>query len=60
MSMTKGHKPVNCSYAKGGAVIGQTSQFMKTPDNFRSPDQKVKNYGKAADKAVPPKRKGGK
>jgi hypothetical protein len=34
-TMAKGHRPMDASYAQGGAVLGRTRDFMKTPDEFR-------------------------
>lgn len=36
MSKSSGLK--DACYATGGAVIGKRSEFMKTPDEFREPD----------------------
>lgn len=30
----KGSKPQDAAYAKGGSVLGKTSEFLKTPDRF--------------------------
>ena len=31
----KGHQSKDETFAKGGAVLGRTTDFMKTPDRFR-------------------------
>lgn len=31
MSMIKGHKPMDASYAAGGPVLGRTREFLKEP-----------------------------
>jgi len=40
MSKSSGLK--QASYAKGGAVLGKTSEFLKTPDRFRESQFKKK------------------
>lgn len=46
MSFAKGTGAKSASYAKGGAALGRTRDFMKTPDNFR--DSNGKNDGSFA------------
>lgn len=59
MAFSKGHKPMQASYAAGGPVLGRTVDFMKTPDEFRDPrhanpaadaDQKYGKSGPGAGK----------
>lgn len=38
---TKGSAPKDAHYAKGGAILTQTSRFMKTPDTFRTNMQRT-------------------
>jgi hypothetical protein len=33
--MIKSYKGKTASYAEGGAVLGRTKDFLKTPDRFR-------------------------
>jgi hypothetical protein len=40
MQYGKGSKPANIDYAKGGPCFRTRSQFMKTPDTFRTSLQK--------------------
>ena len=35
----KGEKPRDASYAKGGASLGRTRDFLKEPVEFRDPDE---------------------
>lgn len=42
----KGGDVRSCSYAQGGPVLGRTVNFMKTPDEFRDPDEKNANADK--------------
>jgi hypothetical protein len=54
MSYAKGSKPQSANYAKGGAVLGKYSAFMKSPDEFRNPDgadgaDEDDKYGKEGD-----------
>lgn len=52
--MSKGKGPKTASYAKGGPVLGRTTDFMKTPDRFRDSQFKSKTedvFGKG-EKAV--------
>lgn len=53
--MNKGYQGKTESYAQGGAVLGRTSSFMKTPDTFRgslqpnpAPVKTDENWGKGA------------
>ena len=54
-SMSKfNSKPQNASYAEGGAVLGRTRDFLKTPDEFREADgdngaDEDDKYGKEGD-----------
>lgn len=51
--MSKGHKSMDCAYAEGGAVLGRTTDFMKTPDRFRENKGRHDNFGKGASTANP-------
>jgi len=42
----KGSGPVNANYARGGECITTRSKFMKTPDSFRTGEQK-NDFGKS-------------
>lgn len=44
----KGYMSKNESYAQGGAVLGRTTNFMKTPDTFREEGESAtdETYGK--------------
>lgn len=46
----KGYQGKTADYARGGAVLGKTSQFMKTPDQFREDKGNAtdENWGKGA------------
>jgi hypothetical protein len=44
MSKSSGLKTAH--YASGGAVLGKTSEFLKTEDQFRAPYHKDPNAGK--------------
>lgn len=48
--MNKGYMSKNDSYARGGAVLGRTTNFMKTPDTFREEGDKATDevYGKGS------------
>jgi len=53
--MNKGYLGKTESYAQGGAVLGRSTDFMKTPDTFRGklqpnpPNQATdENWGKGA------------
>ena len=48
MSNYKGAGPVSAKYACGGAVLNTKSRFLKTPDSFRTGEQKndFKKVGK--------------
>lgn len=37
----KGTGPTGAEYAKGGPKIGSVSRFMKTPDTFRTDEQRT-------------------
>jgi hypothetical protein len=37
---TKGMKPINADYAKGGGIFSSRSRFMKAPDPFREDKQR--------------------
>jgi len=39
VAYAKGSKPKDAEYAKGGAVCGKESNFMKVPDEFRNPNE---------------------
>ena len=43
--MAKGSMKTAC-YARGGAVIGKESAFLKTPDRFRGPAVDPNTFGK--------------
>jgi hypothetical protein len=51
MAYAKGTGATNAEYAKGGAALGRTRNFMKEPDEFRNdaeqPDAEDQNYGKS-------------
>jgi hypothetical protein len=52
----KGSGPKTASYAEGGAVLGRTKDFMKTPDRFRESQFKKKTedvFGKGESTANP-------
>jgi len=40
--MIKNYTGKKASFAKGGAVLGRTSEFLKTPDRFRESQYKSK------------------
>lgn len=50
MDYAKGSKPQDANYAKGGAVLGRTANFMKTPDSFSAKShgsgKTAENFGK--------------
>lgn len=39
----------NACYAQGGAVLGSTSQFLKTPDQFTTGKGVSQDYGSKGD-----------
>lgn len=47
-TMNKGYQGKTANYAEGGAVLGKTSQFLKTEDQFRATYHK--DPGAGADK----------
>jgi hypothetical protein len=57
MNYAKGGDVHNTSYAKGGPVLGRTTNFMKIKDEFRDPDEKNasadadQKYGKSGEGA---------
>ncbi len=52
MAYAKGSAPQDASYAKGGAALGKTSPFYKTPDEFRDPSHgKMERPGVVGDLA---------
>lgn len=56
----KGYSGKDASYAEGGAVLGRTRDFMKTPDRFRGDSGKYENcptddnFGKKGGKDMAP------
>lgn len=46
----KGYQGSAQCFAQGGPVLGKTSQFMKTPDQFRTDKSNVsdENFGKGS------------
>lgn len=44
--MSKSRMSQTACYAQGGPVLGKTSEFMKTPDSFRSEVTVPVTYGK--------------
>ena len=61
-TMNKNYMGKTESFAAGGPVLGRTSEFLKTPDRFRSDGGKSKdptpeptedNWGKGSSKANP-------
>lgn len=42
----KGYQSKTESFAEGGAVLGRTTDFMKTPDRFREAKGRIDNFGK--------------
>ena len=61
MSYAKGGDIANVKYAQGGSVTGRTTNFLKTPDEFRTETNKAsdEDWGKkgAKDTGVPPNTK---
>lgn len=57
--MNKGYSGKEASFANGGAVLGRTRDFLKTPDAFRENKGNPQNFGKSGgeDKAPPAKGK---
>lgn len=58
-AMNKGYQGSTARFAKGGAVIGANSQFLKTPDQFREgkgveQDYSSKGGRKGKDKSLSP------
>jgi len=57
MAYSKGGDIANVSYAKGGAVLGRTTNFMKATDEVRDKDEgdasadEDQKYGKSGDDA---------
>jgi hypothetical protein len=57
--MNKGYQGKTESFAKGGAVLGRTVDFLKTPDRFREirtakqANETQDNFGKGSSKANP-------
>ena len=47
MAFAKGGRPQMARYARGGAVLGRTKDFMKTPDKFRT-NKEDPSYGKGS------------
>lgn len=56
--MSKGTGPKDASYAEGGAVLGRSTDFMKTPDRFRDNKGRTDNFGKGDGKDGAPAAKG--
>ncbi len=55
---SKGSAPQTASYAEGGAVLGRTRDFMKTPDEFRDGTGKNdESWGKGSGEKMTPKDK---
>lgn len=60
MAYAKGSGAKSASYAAGGAVLGRTRDFMKTPDKFRTDKPAEKDYCKDHAGTSPAKRTGDK
>jgi hypothetical protein len=56
-TMIKGHRPHDAHYAQGGAVLGRTTDFMKTPNEFTTGKGVPQDYSA---KGSPAKRTGDK
>lgn len=56
-TMNKGYQSREQSFAKGGAVLGKESEFLKTPDRFREqrkdPNTTQDDWGKGSSAANP-------
>ncbi|HEX6825409.1 MAG TPA: hypothetical protein VF077_03750 [Nitrospiraceae bacterium] len=57
MQFSKGSKPKTAKFAKGGAVCTSRSRFLKTPDTFRTDEQKREYGGKKDPLAKPIEKK---
>lgn len=53
MAYTKGYKPKDAKYARGGEEITTRSRFMKVPDTFRTSIQR-QDYGGKKDPLAKP------
>lgn len=62
MAFAKGGDVRKMNYAKGGAVLGRTKDFMKTPDEFRTDKSNVsdEDWGKGGKGGALSKRTGDK
>jgi hypothetical protein len=49
----KGYAGRQVSYASGGAVLGRTRDFLKSPDRFRENQGNTSNFGKGEGKSNP-------